>query len=333
MSYLNLEHKILKKFRSEELPKKLLIAVSGGQDSMALLTTLLQLKAPLGLELKVAHIHHGFSSLPEIMNFRNEAYDQLQAFCKECSIDLLSNFDKKSGSIFFVEGDELTSEDQLRSLRESFYQQWLHELPDFTLALAHHQQDVLENRLIQMIRGCGVKGFQSMALKGLQRIRPFIDISKAEIQQYCLSRSVHFVCDPSNSSLKYLRNWIRNQWLPELEAYKPGSVSVLSQSLNHLSAELTLGKSHTEQEGVWAKVYNAEGQSLRCVQLLGLNHTDKYKVLMQFFSLQGANNFGKNHLDEVVKRLDNRAKEHRFSLLKKTWCVRNNELFLETKND
>jgi len=156
VSYLNLEHKLLSVFREESLNKNLIVSVSGGLDSMALLSVLCELQKQLGLNLIVGHIHHGPSDDQEQEKYRQKSHDLVKKICESYKIQFISNYSTQPSKV-------LKSEAEFRQLREQNYESWLQTYADYNIVLGHHKNDVLENRLIQLIRGCGEKGFLSLA--------------------------------------------------------------------------------------------------------------------------------------------------------------------------
>ncbi len=322
MSYLNLEHKVLDVFKSQAFGRHIIVATSAGMDSMALLYVLLSLQKQLKLELKVAHIHHGASHDEQQTIYRNDCHFYLQDLCEQKGIEYLTNFnndDLKAQKI-------LTSESDFRSCRENSYLYWLNAFPDFKIALAHHSFDLLENRLIQLIRGCGPKGFLSMQINGKSKIRPLLKTSKTEIKLYIDQKDICFFDDPSNNQNKYLRNWIRNQWLPNLEQYRPGGVETMSTSLENIAHNLV---SQEEAMGdLWSKVYNATGQFLYLSRLFEQVEPSRLLIISQLLRLNNSSQFSRNQIKEVLKRLDKPQKEHTFEMLGLIWKVQNNEIYV-----
>ena len=117
---------------------------------------------------------------------------------------------------------------RLDSLRREKRAQWT--------ALAHHSEDLLETRLIRLIRGCGETGLAAMKPLDPPLLRPFLSVMREEIKDYALSYKLSWAEDPGNQDKRFLRNWLRNQWLPDLEKKRPGGVRRLAASLSHIAA-------------------------------------------------------------------------------------------------
>ncbi len=327
MAYLNLEHKLVELFKSHSFSPNILVCASGGVDSMALLSALTQLQKQFQLNLQVIHVHHGMSQSETQTKFRDQCAQLVQNECEKLGVPLHCNCSEKEGLTFSPE-KQLSSEAEFRGFREAYFAKVLTQNPGYQLALAHHQQDLLETRLIQLIRGSGVDGFLSLKLQSQNKLRPFINVSKQEILTYAKARNVNHFEDPSNTDSKYLRNWMRTEWLPTLESFRPGSVKTLSNSLDNLADEL-FGKEAPWLE-TWAKVYNAESRCLNLTSLWLLSRYEQRKCIATLLKKNLVNLFSKNQIDEVLKRLDSPEKVHKFDMLELTWSVGDNELTVGT---
>jgi tRNA(Ile)-lysidine synthase len=153
----NFEHQVWQKIKNHDLQnKKLFLAVSGGVDSIALLYVLIQLK--LNVNLTVLHYHHG-----DYQNkiFRDQSLDLVRKLCLELKILFVSDKATK----------ELKSESDFREARRLFFQK---NTENHILVTGHHLDDVLETRLIKMIRGTGAAGLSSFVEYNYKTFRPFL---------------------------------------------------------------------------------------------------------------------------------------------------------------
>lgn len=197
---------------------RILAAVSGGPDSTALLHVLHELSGELGLHLEVAHLQHGIrgDEAKEDARFVADLADEyhLTFHLKEIDLpELLSRAGK--GNI----------EAMARQQRYGFFTEIARARQLNKIATAHSQDDQAETMLMWLLRGAGRKGLAGMsdaltldggAGTGLQVIRPFLDISKAEILDYLGERQLAYRTDATNGDTKLLRNWIRLDLLPQL---------------------------------------------------------------------------------------------------------------------
>jgi tRNA(Ile)-lysidine synthase len=269
--------------------QRLLIACSGGLDSVVLLDVLAKLAPRLGLELAVAHIHHGNSVDRGLSQARNRARDFVSNLAKAYQLPFYS---REAGSDL-----ALVSEQDLRTFR-------LHSLDEIVgagdlqefdrVALAHHADDLLETRLIRLIRGTGPQGLASMKMLSEKSVRPFLNLSRKELQVYAEQNKVQWLEDPSNADVRYFRNWIRAEWIPLLEEKRPGSMVALARSLDLLSKAVSPLKppSKIEQKRFDRKDFHLLSQPEKGTRLAGL-----------VLSFRAAD-FGQSKIIEVLKRLD-----------------------------
>ena len=132
----------------------------------------------------------------------------------------------------------LTSEADLREFRHSLLERLRREKGAQWTALAHHSGDLLETRLLHLIRGCGEEGFSAMKILDPPFLRPFLDVTREEIKDYALANRLSWAEDPGNKDNRFFRNWLRNQWLPDLERRRPGGVKRLAASFSHVADAL-----------------------------------------------------------------------------------------------
>lgn len=323
MSYLNLEHKLLEVFKKESLSRNLIVSVSGGMDSVALLAALSSLQKQLELNLKVAYIHHGPSDCGTQLAYRNSCYGLVKSQSEAYGISFISNYGQKS----LMSQKVLSSEDEFRKYRHGLYDHWLGQFPDFKVALGHQKNDVLENQLIQMIRGCGEKGFLSLALQNGYKLRPMIRISKTEVEDYVKNKSINYLDDPSNKSDLYFRNWIRNEWLPALEGYRSGGVTRLAGSLANIAQNLE--DNSVKYDAAWSKVYNASGRYLSLGELLLQPEAMRFSIVAGYLRLNNSSKFTRNQLKEILKHLDSPQKKHTFKMLNFSWLVQGDTVQLQ----
>lgn len=176
---------------------KLVVAVSGGVDSTVMLD---KLAYEDEFELVVAHVNHGI---------RDDADDD------EAFVRLLA----ETHSLMF-ESTKLclgpdASEQLARFKRHIFLENTRVKHGAIAIATAHHKDDVVETIILNIIRGTGWRGLASLRQTEKLR-RPLIDLRKSQITEYAISRSLNWHEDSTNDDLRYLRNLIRNFYLPRL---------------------------------------------------------------------------------------------------------------------
>lgn len=209
------EQKILELIKKEELirPKeRVLIAVSGGPDSLALLHWLVGIREEWQLNLLAVHLNH---------QFRGEEADQDEAFVQEiCQAWELPCLSKRMDVASFARKRQLGNQEAARICRYQFFEEVAKEYGYPKVALAHHADDQLETVLMRLIRGTGLKGLSGIPIlretEHYTIIRPFLAVTKQEIEDYCKRHQLEPRIDPSNQSDHYTRNYIRHHLIPHI---------------------------------------------------------------------------------------------------------------------
>ncbi len=194
----------LKAFMKPYRGQKVVCAVSGGADSMALLWGLYLLKETLELDLSAAHFNHGL---------RGEESDGDEAFVRSFCKDYQIPFTFGAGQV--VAGEK-GLEAAAREARYAF----LKTLPGF-IATAHTADDNAETVLMHLIRGTGLKGLGGVAPVNGKLIRPMLDITRGEVLEFLAEYSIPHVEDSSNAGDAFLRNRLRHHVMPLLKQENP----------------------------------------------------------------------------------------------------------------
>jgi tRNA(Ile)-lysidine synthase len=220
-----IERKLNKFLRKEHLLSRgdrLLVAVSGGPDSVALLHLLCDLREELNLHLEVAHLQHGIRG--------QEAEDDAR-FVAELAEKLQLPFHVKEVNLPQVRSmaGKGNLEALARNERYNFFATVARERKLGKIATAHTRDDQAETVLMWLIRGSGMKGLGGMSpmhrlnitdgnsSKQFVIIRPLLDVSKADILQFLKEKGLNYRLDGSNQDPSFLRNWIRLELIPQLE--------------------------------------------------------------------------------------------------------------------
>lgn len=190
-----------------------LTAVSGGPDSVALLHLLLRLKDQLPMELSVFHMDHGL---------RAESADDaafVRALAERWGVPAIVVRENVAAQRRPGE----STQEAARRLRYSAMRRVAAEIGATRIALGHHADDQAETVLMRFLRGAGTAGLGGMRRRRGPFIRPLLDVSRADVEEYCRAFGLEARQDPTNLQTSYLRNKIRLELLPKLEAeYNPG---------------------------------------------------------------------------------------------------------------
>ncbi|NLD88093.1 MAG: tRNA lysidine(34) synthetase TilS [Clostridiales bacterium] len=192
--------------------RTILCGVSGGADSVALLTVMLELSGRLGTEIAAVHINH---CLRGEESDRDERF--VEELCRRLNVRLLSRrFD-----VLAISGGT-GIEETARFVRYSYFDECAAHCESPVIATAHNANDNLETFLLRLARGTGLSGLASippmrLSEKGIAIIRPLLTVTREEIEEYLSKISVSYITDSSNLSDDYARNRLRHHVIPELE--------------------------------------------------------------------------------------------------------------------
>ena len=200
------------------------VAVSGGADSMCLLSLLLSCEEISNDNIVVINVEHGI---------RGESSVRDSEFVKAYATSKGLKFLGYSVDIPTLCAQSGRSEEtEARLFRKEVFSRLLDSGEVDYILTAHHEGDKTESVLMHAFRGCGIGGLVGMSEKNGKFIRPLINTKKSEILQYVTQNCIPFVTDESNFDDKYARNFIRNKVIPLIEERYPlsSSINALSQS-------------------------------------------------------------------------------------------------------
>ena len=195
--------------------EQLLVAVSGGLDSMVLLHLLLRLAPQSGWKICVAHFNH---------QLRGKASEADESFVRKTVATLGLPFRSGRGAVkIFAKQRRLSIEMAARELRHEFLARTAVRLKCRVVALAHHADDQVELFFLRVFRGAGGEGLAGMkwhspspANRTIELVRPLLDVSKTELTEFAHANGIRFREDASNASANILRNRVRHELLPWL---------------------------------------------------------------------------------------------------------------------
>ena len=235
--------------------KRLVVAVSGGPDSLALLDGLDDLRADLGLELHGAHLDHGL---------RGDASRSDASFVSDAFRSLgIAHTSERADVKAFQREHGLSLEQAAREVRYSFLATVARDVHADAVAVAHTLDDQAETVLMHIIRGSGLTGLRGMQTAArltfdevpVILVRPLLGLSRNDTAEYCRDRGLEPRLDESNLSTGLGRNRVRLDLLPRLEEYNPAVRAALvrlsrsaAQDLAHLDSGI---------DGVWEEAVRA----------------------------------------------------------------------------
>ncbi len=208
-----------------------LVAVSGGPDSIALLHAFLALRPKMDLQLAVAHLNHGLrpKTAGTDAEFVAGLCHRLGLRCHIRSIDLKAGQKTAHGSL----------EARARQARYDFFHSVARENSFTKIAVGHHANDNAELFLMNLFRGSGSLGLAGIPpVRDQGIIRPLFHQTRRQIQDFLETFKLEFVQDETNRDTRFLRNRIRHELLPELmQGYNPNLVDTLNRTAGVLRSE------------------------------------------------------------------------------------------------
>lgn len=187
---------------------KLVVAVSGGPDSMALLVSLNKIKEEIKFEMVIAHVNH---------KIRKES-DSEKIY--------VENYAKKMNlQFYYLEKDVISEakshkmgiEEYARKIRYDFFYEVKNKIGANKIVIAHNLNDKVETIMLNIIRGCSLKGLIGMEHKSNDIIRPMLDITKNEVMDFCKENNINPCIDKTNFENIYTRNKVRLDLIPMIE--------------------------------------------------------------------------------------------------------------------
>lgn len=232
-------YRILRETGCIPIGSRLLVALSGGADSVALLSLLRGCSRELELQIEAAHLDHSLRSTS------CDDADFVVRLCLDLEIPLTSSRCDVAAAAREKRGN---LEEVARDLRRSFLLETAKARNCELIVLGHHADDQAETFVMRLLRGAGPGGLAGMRLADGMLVRPLLSFRKQEILDYLSMQGLGWREDGSNQDLGYTRNSIRHRLLPELESYNPQIVPQLSGLCERLRQDEVFLYSLVQQE-------------------------------------------------------------------------------------
>ena len=294
MSFHSLEHKFIKKLKesygAEE--KEYVLFCSGGLDSISLLHLFLNVRPVFNYSLKVVYVHHGSLEFSvdheeEQSGYRSKAESFVSQVCSTHNLQ----FDSIKSPKF------LKSEEECRNFRVTAYDKYINQ--SSRVFLAHHRDDHFETLLIRLLRGTGPTGLKNPFSKNVER--PLVEIcSRAELEAYQKDMGFEFLNDPSNKDKNYLRNWLRLNWIKQLED-GPYGAEPFKNSLMQLSEFLS--QAEPDKEDILFFNQNNEG-FFNLTDYMNLKQVQKKALISNALHKLKKTGYTSGQVLEVLKLLE-----------------------------
>lgn len=269
-----LSHNLREDMKVDLAEGKYILAVSGGVDSMVLLDILR--KKP-GVELIVAHFNHGIRD----DSVKDEAF--VKAATKKYGLPLETGHGKLGKN---------ASEDLARQARYEFLESVRKRWSADAIVTAHHQDDLIETAILNIVRGTGRRGMIAMATNPDIR-RPFLGTSKAGVLKYATVNNIQWREDESNSDSRYLRNYVRRHIMPQLSE---SSRRKILKSINGIAKK----SAETEQLLATMMAELITDGDLNRAEFINLPTEIAPEVVMHWLRKEGFREFDKKTIERVI---------------------------------
>ena len=273
-----------------------LVAVSGGADSMALLHLLKNRR------INICAAHCNF-------NLRGEESDGDQRLVEEyCEQHEIKLYIKSFDTNHYAVENKVSIEMAARELRYGWFNSLIDDHQFEALITGHHGNDSIETFFLNLVRGTGVKGLSGIQYRNGNILRPLLDFSRLQIEEYCNQHEILFRYDSSNSDVQYLRNKIRHEVIPVLEQMNPSFFNTMLHNMEHLQeAEMLLQE---VVERFKAEVLVDEHEKV-LIPISKLNlYAEKKTILFEVLRPYG---FNASVVDDVICHLDGISGKQFFS--------------------
>ena len=201
---------------------RVLVALSGGRDSVALLHILRELEQQGELTVAgVGHFNH---------RLRGAAADDDEQFCRELAAALGLPVEIGSADVrAFAARQRRSIEDAARAARYAFLEEAADRVGADAIAVGHSRDDQAETFLLRLLRGAGPRGLAGIRPRAGRVIRPLIEIPREQLRAYVAERGLAFREDASNADVRIPRNRVRHELLPVLRGFSPAVVQILAR--------------------------------------------------------------------------------------------------------
>ncbi|MGC8767423.1 MAG: tRNA lysidine(34) synthetase TilS [Brevinematia bacterium] len=266
------------KYNLLSMGDKVLVALSGGPDSVALLDVLLELKEEFSLEIKAFHLNHQLRDTAK----RDEEF--CIEFCKKKGVEI---FVAREDIRSFSKKNKLSLEEAGRIVRYNLLKKELRRNNFNKIATAHHMDDNIETLFLRMFKGTSIEGLKVMRPKVGRIIRPLLECSRREIIDYLESKELDFVTDETNFDIAYERNYIRLEVLPKIEKKFPYYREHLRNLINDFQSVYRFLSSFTKKYLDSVVVFESDKAIVDLSKLLGVNKFIILEVIKKVFRKLG----------------------------------------------
>ena len=221
----------IKKYNLINSGDRIVLGVSGGPDSIAMLDILRQLRDEIKFEIYVVHINH---------NIRGKDADEDEEYVKKyCENYNIKCFSKKIDVPTIAQNEKIGTEEAGRKVRYEYFDEILQKTNSNKIGIAHNKNDKVETIIMHLLRGSGVSGLRGIEpIRENKFIKPLIECDRQEIEKYCKENNLQPRIDKTNFENEYTRNKIRNIVIPYIkEQFNPNIIETITRLSEVISNE------------------------------------------------------------------------------------------------
>ena len=294
----------IKKYNMIENGEKVVLAVSGGPDSICMLDILNDIKndetIDINFEIVVAHVNHMIRKEAE----EDEKY--VKKYCEEKQIEFYS---KSIDVQKMANNNKIGVEEAGRKARYDFFDEILEKANAQKIAIAHNKNDKVETVLMHILRGSGINGLKGIEAKRGKYIRPLIEFERSEIEEYCSKKNLQPRIDKTNFENEYTRNKVRNLLIPYIQKeFNPNLIKTIDRLSNLVAEEEKYMDKQVEK--VYKEMLISERENEIQLRLKTFNIQEKviksriilYTITRLFGNSQGIE---KIHIEDIIKLCSN----------------------------
>lgn len=291
----------IKKYNLIKENDSIVIGVSGGPDSICLLHILNEIRNELNFKIYVAHINH------MIREEADEETEYVKDFCENLGIEC---YIKRIDVVEIANNLKKGTEETGRQIRYEFFSEILEKTNSNKIATAHNNNDKVETILMNILRGSGTSGLKGIeAIRDDKYIRPLINTSREEIEEYCDINKLNPKIDKSNNENIYTRNKIRNVVIPYIkQEFNPNIIKTINRLSEVANEENEYLNKVTENE--FNNLLLEKGNNSYVLNLKKFNSLElviKRRVILYTVNELLASTIGieKVNIDDIIKLCNN----------------------------
>ena len=272
--------------------ESLLLAVSGGADSMVLADGVLQLVNEGYCSAHVLHVEHGLRGEEALADA-----ELVRRFCEEKGLAFTCvHVDVNA----YTQSNKLSIEEAARKLRYAALEAKAQELNVDFILTAHHSDDQAETVLLKLLRGAGTEGLSGMQVRSGKILRPLLHLTREHLENYCALQNINYCYDSSNDDLHYTRNKIRRELLPYLEKnFNPAIKKAVVQSAGILQEDDDCLNQMAQEKFQAIANCTDEGVILNVRKWQEVPAALRKRILRQAYFLAGGKELGYRHTEAL----------------------------------